>query len=165
MLVTIWNMFVPLSKLVIMSSELRLFTQTNGFSIQYLFNNEMQRKWISRGGTFEQTNLWCAAANLRTNIAVFGGSYSSRILVSRGGIPRPMGDFPESLSQRILVLSVLVWRLAVRELIPRGWIVRSEGTTWRISPWKISAEKSAEAVFDDAESTTSASLTREEMIT
>ena len=36
---------------------------------------------------------------------------SSRILNIRGGIPRPIGDFPESLSQAILAGIILVGRL------------------------------------------------------
>ena len=41
--------------------------------------------------------------NLPTNIMDFRGFYSNIILTLRGGIPRPIGDFPESLSQVILV--------------------------------------------------------------
>ena len=44
-----------------------------------------------------------ATANLRTEIMDFRGFDSSRILMLRVGIPRPIGDFPESLSQAILV--------------------------------------------------------------
>ena len=40
-----------------------------------------------------------------------GGFDSSIILIRRGGIPRPIGDFPESLSQAILVGMMLVGRL------------------------------------------------------
>ena len=40
----------------------------------------------------------------------FGGFYFSRILIVRGGIPRPIGNFPESLSQAILVGIILVGR-------------------------------------------------------
>ena len=47
-------------------------------------------------------------ANLRTKILVFRGSDSSRVLSLRGDIPRPIGDFPESLSQAILVGVILV---------------------------------------------------------
>ena len=43
--------------------------------------------------------------NLRTKILDFRGFYSSRILISRGGIPR---DVPEILSERILVGIILV---------------------------------------------------------
>ena len=52
-------------------------------------------------------------AHLRTNIMDFRGFDSSIILILRGGIPRPIGDFPESLSQAILVGIMLVERLGV----------------------------------------------------
>ena len=42
-------------------------------------------------------------ANLcTTKILDFGGLDPSRVLILRGGILRYMGDFPESLSQRIV---------------------------------------------------------------
>ena len=41
-----------------------------------------------------------------------GGLDSSTILIIRGGIPRPIGNFPESLSQAILV-GIMLGRLAV----------------------------------------------------
>ena len=53
-------------------------------------------------------------ANLLTNIVDFRGLDSSTILILRGGIPRPIGDFPESLSQSILVGTMLVGRSGVR---------------------------------------------------
>ena len=53
------------------------------------------------------------AANLRTKILDFGGFDSSIILISRGGILMSIGDFPESLSQRILAGRFLVGRLGV----------------------------------------------------
>ena len=49
--------------------------------------------------------------NLRTKILDFRGFDSSRILIVRGGIPRPIGNFTESMSQAILVWIVLVGRL------------------------------------------------------
>ena len=52
-------------------------------------------------------------ANLRTNIMDFRGFDSSIILIVRGGIPRPIGDSPESLSQAILEGIMLVGRLGV----------------------------------------------------
>ena len=54
-------------------------------------------------------------ANLRTKTLDFREFDSSGILILRGGIPRPMGSFPESLSQAILVLvgMILVGRLGV----------------------------------------------------
>ena len=36
----------------------------------------------------------------------------------RGGIPRPIENFPESLSQRIFVGIILVWRLTVQGPLP-----------------------------------------------
>ena len=52
----------------------------------------------------------CAAntAYLLTKILVFRGFDSSRILISRDGIPMSMGNFLEILSQRILVGIILV---------------------------------------------------------
>ena len=41
------------------------------------------------------------------------GFDSSIILILRGGIPRPIGDFPESLSQAILVGIMLVGKSGV----------------------------------------------------
>ena len=52
-------------------------------------------------------------ANLRTKILDFREFDSSIILILRGGIPRPIGNFPESLSQAILVGIILVGRLGV----------------------------------------------------
>ena len=51
--------------------------------------------------------------NLPTSIMDFRGFDSSIILLLRGGIPRPIGNFPEDLSQAILAGAMLVWRLAV----------------------------------------------------
>ena len=38
-----------------------------------------------------------------TDIVGFKGFHSSIILILRGGMPRPIGNLPESLSQAILV--------------------------------------------------------------
>ena len=54
-----------------------------------------------------------STANLRGNITDFRGFDSSIILILRGGIPRPIGDFQESLSQAILVGTILTGRLGV----------------------------------------------------
>ena len=59
----------------------------------------------------------CHAANLHTNIMDFRGFYSSTISILRAGIPRPTGNFPESLSQAILVGIMLVGRLGVHDRI------------------------------------------------
>ena len=45
----------------------------------------------------------CPTPNLPTNIVGFRGFDSSVVLILRGGIPRPTGNFPESLSQAMLV--------------------------------------------------------------
>ena len=57
-------------------------------------------------------------ANLRTNIVDFRGFDSSIILILRGGILRPIGNLPESLSQAILVGIMLVGGLGVYEQFP-----------------------------------------------
>ena len=49
-----------------------------------------------------------------SNIVDFRGFDSSIILIIRGGIPTYIGDFPESLSQAMLVGTILVERLGVR---------------------------------------------------
>ena len=51
---------------------------------------------------------------------MFRGFDSSIIFILRGGIPRPMGDFPECLSQAMLVGVMLVGRLGVHHLL---WVV------------------------------------------
>ena len=51
--------------------------------------------------------------NLPTNIMDFRGADSSRILILRGGILTSRGNFPERLSQAILVMRFLVGRLGV----------------------------------------------------
>ena len=48
------------------------------------------------------------------NIVDFRRFDSSEMLFFRGGIPRPIGDFPESLNQAMLVGTMLVGRLGVR---------------------------------------------------
>ena len=59
--------------------------------------------------------------NLPTSIADFGGFDSSIILHVRGGIPRPIGDSPESSSQAMLAgcnVSREIWRIAISHLQP-----------------------------------------------
>ena len=46
----------------------------------------------------------------------FRGFDSSIILILRGGIPRPIGDFPESLSRAMLVGVMLVGRWGVLQI-------------------------------------------------
>ena len=52
-----------------------------------------------------------------TNITDFREFDSSIILILRGGIPRPTGDFPESLSQAISVGIMLVGGVGVRSVL------------------------------------------------
>ena len=68
----------------------------------------------------ESLVIWrrCAPAPLATpdlpaNIVEFRGFDSSIVLILRGGIPRPIGDSPESSSQAMLVGTMLVGRLGV----------------------------------------------------
>ena len=60
------------------------------------------------------TNLEGNTPNLPTNIVDFGRFDSTAILNLRGEIPRPIGDFPETLCQAMLVGIMLVGRLGVR---------------------------------------------------
>ena len=55
-----------------------------------------------------------STANLRTKILDFRGFVSSRILTLRSGTLRSIGDFLETLSQRILAWRTLAWRLALK---------------------------------------------------
>ena len=55
-------------------------------------------------------------ASLRTNILDFRGLDSSTILILRGGISRPIGNFPENLSQAMLGGTMLVGRLGLPPL-------------------------------------------------
>ena len=54
-----------------------------------------------------------ATANPPTNIVGFRGLDSSTILIQRGGIIRPIGDFSESLSQVMLVGTMSLGGLGV----------------------------------------------------
>ena len=53
-------------------------------------------------------------ANPPTNVVDFRGFDSSLILIQRGGILMSIGKLPESLSQAMLVGTMLVGRLGVR---------------------------------------------------
>ena len=63
--------------------------------------------------TWQNEKGYGRTPNLPTNIAGFRGFDSSVMLIPRVGIPRPTGDFPESLSQAILVGKMLVGRLGI----------------------------------------------------
>ena len=64
--------------------------------------------------------------NLPTNIVGFRGFDSSIFLNSRGGIPRPIGNLLESLSQAMLVGVMSVGRLAYRKACSR-WEAKLDG--------------------------------------
>ena len=66
-----------------------------------------------RGSSCPNLRYTQGTANLRSKILDFRGFDSSRVLILRGGIPRPKGVFPESLSQAILAGIILVGRLGV----------------------------------------------------
>ena len=72
---------------------------------------------------------WGSTTNLRTKTVDFRGFNSSIILIYRGGILRPKGNFPENVCQRILA-----GRLGVfRSRTPRGALL-NQGTC-RCSFW------------------------------
>ena len=65
---------------------------------------------------WRQCSRQCACtANLRTKILDFRGFDSTRIWILRGGLPRPTGNFLETLSQVILAGRILVGRLGVSQ--------------------------------------------------
>ena len=68
----------------------------------------------------------------------FSGFDSSIILILRDGIPRPMGDFPESLTQAMLVGVMLVGRLGV--IIQHGYLTCTSvcGTSAGMVPHGVS---------------------------
>ena len=72
--------------------------------------------------------------NLPTNIVGFRGFDSSMILNFRGGIPRPIGKFPESLSQAMLVGVMFVGRLGVRAPAARVCWYKCTGCTAKNVP-------------------------------
>ena len=57
-----------------------------------------------------------ATPNPPTNIVDFSGFDSSIMLIYRGRIPRHIGNFPEDLTQAMLVGTMLVGRLGVIHL-------------------------------------------------
>ena len=77
------------------------------FICLFIFIAESLGLWGFRRIPFSYT------ANLPSNIVGFKGFDSSTILIQRGGIPRPKGNFPESLSQAMLVGITLVGKLGV----------------------------------------------------
>ena len=80
-------------------------------------------------------------ANHPTKILDFRGFDSSIILISRGGILMSPGDFPESLSQAILVGIILVRRFGVLKLLKTQRLVQGGA-----KPAPRSAEAGSRAV-------------------
>ena len=72
----------------------------------------------------------CRVADPPANLADFRGLDSSVILILRGGIPRPIGDSPEDLSQAMFVGIMLVGRLGVGAKV---------GIARRSTAWKAPA--------------------------
>ena len=72
-----------------------------------------QARCLEVGPVQPLVDLRMAMANLRTKILHFRGFDSSIIYMPRGGIPRPIGNLPESLSQAIVVGVILAGRLGV----------------------------------------------------
>ena len=62
-----------------------------------------------------------------TNIVDFRGFDSSIILIQRGGILRPRGNLPESLSQAMLVGTMLLGRLGVVSELLENRLSRAAG--------------------------------------
>ena len=81
-------------------------------------------KWEVRIGARCKGTAPFAVANLRTKILDFRGFDSSRISILGCGIPRSIGNIPESLSQGILAGIILVGRLA----LPSGKHGKAPGT-------------------------------------
>ena len=77
---------------------------------------------FSKGWVQKDANLGLRTGctpNLPTQIVDFRGFDSSIILILRGGIPRPKGNFPESLSQAMSVGVMFVGRSGVAFLTGR----------------------------------------------
>ena len=64
---------------------------------EYRLRSHIRRQRIRHAADYEGSNN--AYGNLRTKIMDFGGVYSSRILILRGGILMSMGNFLEMSSQ------------------------------------------------------------------
>ena len=85
--------------------------QTNGF-----LSNPAPGENLESGNLVMETGCTAVSRtpNLPTNIVDFRGFDSSIMLCLRGGIIMSIGNFPESLSQAMLVGIMLAWRLGAR---------------------------------------------------
>ena len=77
----------------------------------------------------QQPRRHVCTAKLPTIIVDFEGYDSSIILILRGGIPRPIGDFPESLSQAMLA------GCNVNREIGRMYVTVWPGPVWYVIVW------------------------------
>ena len=75
-----------------------------------MLSNKAAKKAEEAAKQAAQATLPRATADFPTDIMDFRGFDPSIILSLRGGIPRPIGDFPESLTQSMLVGVMLVGR-------------------------------------------------------
>ena len=82
------------------------------------------------------------APNPRTNIMDFRGFDSSIILILRRGISRPIGKFPESLTQAILVGVMFVGRLGLRHSVGfrRGASPCSSDRCTALGMWSLGSQ-------------------------
>ena len=99
--------------------------------------------WGERAVSCDHPMAVASTPNLPTNIMDFTGFDSSIILILRGGIPRPIGNFPDNLSQAILVGVMLVGRLGVFSfwrsgLYRRGVLGTPGARLWRSDGQRIS---------------------------
>ena len=93
------------------------FSRDHGIMVSILTAVETRRD----RNLFDATRTLGYCRGSMPKIPDFRGLDSSRILILRGGIPRPMQNFPESLSRRILVGIILVGRLGVWNSWIRSW--------------------------------------------
>ena len=83
----------------------------------------------------------CLTPNLPTKIVGFRGFDSSIMLCLRGGIARPVGNFPESLTPAMLEGVMLVGRLGVRPIsllrLSLLWLLVSEFPGNALRAWEF----------------------------
>ena len=84
--------------------------------------------------------LTCITPGSPINIVDFRGFCSNIIYILRGGIPSPIGDFPEDLSQAMLVGIMLVGRLGVILIIIILWETENYHVMW----WLLAAFQSGD---------------------
>ena len=101
--------------IIISSSSIIIMSAPSRAARRWRSSSSASRAGCARrpGPPSPEGNRYRDTANL-PKILHFRGFYSSIILILRAGIPRPMGNFPESLSQAILVGIIIVGRLGVQ---------------------------------------------------